>query len=215
MHWLRCFSAKVGSWPLIGLLLIAGSVKLSAQEEELIEFHGKVMNELLEPLQFVHVVILNKNQGTISDQNGMFSFVAEPHDTVLFSAVGYKKKYHVIPDTLEDYTYTTDITMQTDTIMIGEIFIYPWKTYEEFKKAFINLELPDDDLKRAYKNIAIIQAQIAQSRSPDPQLNYKYFMKEYYDKLYYRGQYPSYTIFNPFAWAEFFRYLKEGKFRQE
>jgi len=198
------------------ILLISLSLAGYAQDEDLIQLSGVIRNEFLQPLQFTHILIANQNRGTISDQKGMFSFIVEPYDTILFSAVGFKKVGLIIPDTLKTFHLEVDIYMETDTIMIEEVIILPWKTYEEFKEAFLALELPDDDMNRAYKNIALIKTQIYYSNTtPDPGLNYKYMLQEQYNELYTRGQMPYYSIFNPIRWAEFFKYLEEGKFRNK
>jgi len=186
------------------------------RDEKLIQFSGVVRNEYLQPLQFVHILILNKSRGTISDTRGVFSFVVEPRDTILFSAVGFKRTGVVIPDTLLSFNYPMDVVMQTDTIEIREVIILPWKTYQEFKQAFISLELPDDDLERAFHNLAMIHAQIHNPDAPpDPDVNYQYQLREQFNARYSLGQTPYYSIFDPMRWAEFFKYLKEGKFRND
>lgn len=202
---------------LIILVLLLTICELSySQRENLIQLSGVIRNEFLQPVQFAHIVIANKNRGTISDLNGMFSFVVESLDTVLFTAVGYKKVGLVIPDTLTRYHLPVDIYMETDTIWIEEVIILPWKTYQEFREAFLSLELPDNDLKRAYRNIALIKEQVYYSpENPDPVLNYQYMLKEQYNNLYTKGQLPYYSIFNPLRWAEFFKYLEEGKFKNK
>ena len=186
------------------------------QREKLIQLSGVVRNEYLQPVQYAHIVILNKNRGTISDMHGMFSFVVEPRDTVTFTAVGFKRVALVIPDTLTRYHLSVDIYMETDTIWIEEVIILPWKTYEEFREAFLSLELPDNDLKRAYRNIALINTQIYYpNEKPNPDLNYQYMLKDQYNQLYSKGQIPYYSIFNPMAWVEFFKYIEEGRFKNK
>jgi len=105
--------------------------------------------------------------------------------------------------------------MLNDTIHLSEVKIFPWKTYEEFKVAFLNLELPDDDEKRAYKNIALIKAQLNMDFEPDADLSFKTAMQQHYDKLYYAGQYPSIPLLNPLNWAKFFEALKRGDFKND
>ncbi len=200
---------------LIGILLTLPLLSTAGQEkEELVQLSGVVRNELLQPMQFVHIIILNKHRGTISDTRGMFSFVVEEKDTILFSAVGYKHTGIVVPDTLESFNYPVDIIMETDTIEIKEVMILPWKTYEEFKEAFLAVEIPDDDLQRAYRNFSMITAQIHNTEiDPDPGLNYKYQLRDQSNYLYTKGQTPYYTIFDPLRWAEFFKYIEQRKFR--
>ena len=197
-------------------ILIAGifTPTLSQDDEKLIQLSGVVRNEYLQPLQFVHILIMNQHRGTISDTRGMFSFVVHPRDTIMFSAVGYKRTGLIIPDTLASFNYPVDVIMEGDTIEIREVIILPWKTYEEFKRAFISIELPDDDLKRAYRNLAMIKHQIHNpNAAPDPDLNYQYHLREQYNELYTVGQTPYYSIFNPMRWAEFFKYLEEDRFK--
>ncbi len=184
------------------------------KDEKLIQLSGVVRNETMQPMQFVHILILNRARGTISDTRGMFSFVVQPHDTILFSAVGYKRTGLIIPDTLESYHYPVDVIMEEDTIEIREVIILPWKNYQEFKQAFVSLELPDDDLQRAFHNLAMIHSQIHNPNAPpDPDVNYQYHLREQYNAAYTKGQTPYYSIFNPLNWAKFFKYLEEGKFR--
>jgi len=195
---------------LISLL----QVSRSQDDERLIQLSGFVRDEYLQPMQFVHILIANKARGTISDTKGMFSFIVQANDTIIFSAVGYKRTGLVIPDTLETFNYPVDVLMDSDTIEIREVIILPWKTYQEFKQAFLALELPDDDLQRAFHNLAMIHRQIHNpDADPDPDLNYQYHLREQYNATYTKGQTPYYSIFNPIRWAEFFKYLEEGRFK--
>jgi hypothetical protein len=102
----------------VGLLLCSIAY---GQREKLIQLSGVIRNEYLQPVQYAHIVIQNKNRGTISDMHGMFSFVVEPLDTVTFTAVGFKRVALIIPDTLTRYHLSVDIYMETDTIWIEDI----------------------------------------------------------------------------------------------
>ena len=129
-------------------------------DDDLVQFSGMVRDLQHQPLPYVNIIILNERRGTTSDQRGMFSFVVRPNDTILFSHMGHKGTIHVIPDSLGGQQYPADIFMVSDTFQLAEVRIYPWKTYHEFKEAFLALELPDDDEQRAYHNIALIKTQI-------------------------------------------------------
>lgn len=199
-----------------GILLIMPFITVRAQEKNnLVQFYGRLYNELIEPLPYAHVFILNNNRGTITDANGKFSFVVEKKDTVMFSSLGYKRKTLVIPDTLSEPFLHRDIFLETDTFMIKEVEVYPWRNYEEFKQAFINLKLPDDDAERARKNIALIRTQIILDDSPDPAANFQHVLQQQYNETFMQGRYPSYQLFNVFAWEKFFEALKRGDFKQE
>ncbi len=186
-----------------------------SQKETLIQFSGVIRNLKYEPISNVHIINVNKKSGTTGNEKGIFSFIVEPSDSILFRCVGYKNTLVIIPDSLIASQYPRDIYMLNDTIHLSEVKIFPWKTYEEFKVAFLKLELPDDDEKRAYKNIALIKAQLNMDFEPDADLSFKVAMQKHYDKLYYAGQYPSISILNPLNWAKFFEALKRGDFKND
>lgn len=186
-----------------------------SQKETLIQFSGVIRNLKYEPISNVHIINVNKKSGTTGNEKGIFSFIVEPSDSILFRCVGYKNTLVIIPDSLIASQYPRDIYMLNDTIHLSEVKIFPWKTYEEFKVAFLKLELPDDDEKRAYKNIALIKAQLNMDFEPDADLSFKAAMQKHYDKLYYAGQYPSISILNPLNWAKFFEAIKRGDFKKD
>jgi len=186
-----------------------------SQDEQLIQFSGVIRNLKYEPVSDVHIINISQKTGTTGNDKGMFSFIVAPADSVLFRCVGYKNTLVVIPEDLTVSQYPRDIYMLNDTIHLSEVKIFPWKTYEEFKVAFLNLELPDDDEKRAYKNIALIKAQLNMDFEPDADLSFKTAMQQHYDKLYYAGQYPSIPLLNPLNWAKFFEALKRGDFKND
>jgi len=172
------------------------------------------MDELLQPLPYAHILVLNNYRGTITDRDGKFSFVARTNDSILFSCLGYKRKILVIPDSLEKPFLTVDLTLEQDTFMIDEVKVYPWKSYEEFKRAFLNLELPEDDMDNARRNIALLKTQIILDETPNSRANFQKILNEQYRESFNQGTYPSYQIFNAFAWAEFFKALKRGDFNK-
>lgn len=187
-----------------------------SQEDQLVQFSGIVRDLQNQPLPQVNIIIINERRGTTTDRRGMFSFVVRPNDTILFSHLGFKGTIHVIPDSLGGQQYPADIFMVSDTFELAEVRIYPWKTYHEFKEAFLALELPDDDQQRAYHNIALIKTQIKMNDfGPSPNINYREVMKQQYNEMYTAGQYPYYTIFDPMRWARFFESLKRGDFKQD
>lgn len=185
------------------------------QEKRLIQFTGQVINEFLQPLKFAHVIDLSSGRGTITDREGKFSFVVHESDSVRFSTVGYKESIVVIPDDLEKPFFTRDVLMQSDTILISEIEIYPWKDYEDFKEAFLALELPEDDMDRARKNIALIKTQLIMERDFSSSQNFDEVMKQQFKETTFRGTQPTYQIFNIFAWKKFFEAVKNGDFKEK
>jgi len=204
----------------LGLLFgkpLATHAQEDADNDRVIQFSGVVLNaDSLSPIPFTSIIIKNTNRGTISDFYGYFSFVALKNDTVIFSSMGYKKNSFVIPDTITQKRYSLIHVMNSDTMMLSPTVIYPWPTVEEFKKAFVRLDIPDDDLAIAQKNLdrAEMKARIS-NYAMDGSMNYKYAMETRTSKLYYIGQTVPLSIFNPFAWAKFIKAWKEGKFKRQ
>ena len=194
------------------------------KERDLIQFSGIVVtSDSLTAVPFTHILVQNTHKGTISDYFGYFSFVAKEKDTIIFSAVGYRRVRFIIPDTLNTHKYSLIQVLATDTIYLSETVIHPWSNYKQFEEAFFKLNIPDDDVERAKKNLARAALKERMEKMPmSSSGNYKSFMNQQIYDLSYKGQYrPSLysavnnPLLNPFAWAEFIKAWKEGKFRRQ
>ncbi|MCK4921466.1 MAG: hypothetical protein KAS71_10500 [Bacteroidales bacterium] len=197
---------------ILSIVFISTSGLKAQDEGDLIQFSGVIRDLKSEPVENVHIINIHKRSGTTSNPKGMFSFIVNHTDSILFTAVGYKNTLVVIPKKTNGQHYPRDVYLLNDTIQLAEVKIFPWKSYAEFKVAFINLELPDDDIKRAYKNIALIKAQLNMDFEPDANLSYKNYMNQEHQALYSMGQIPYYSVLNPLNWIKFFDALKDGDF---
>ena len=186
-------------------------------EDDLVQLSGVVVTaDSINPVPFTHVLIENKEKGTIADYQGFFSFVAEKGDTIAFSAVGFNRTHYVIPDTLKQDRYSLVQVMKVDTVTLSETVIYPWPTVKQFKQAFLELDIPDDDMERARKNLALAKMkERMMNYSMDGSMNYKNYIDEKTSKLYYAGQLPPNNLLNPMAWAKFIEAWKEGDLKLE
>ena len=183
------------------------------QQDSIFQLSGIVLDkESNETLEFVNIII-NFEKGTITDRLGRFSFIVSNNDTIMFSSVGYKKDTFIICSNSSLNTIIYDVYLDRDTILIDEVKILPWASYKDFTEAFINLELPDDDLKRAEKNIELMRMQALSSDMPDPNINYRNSVNAQHEKNFSYGMYPENGLLNPFAWAKFFEALKRGDFK--
>ncbi len=184
-------------------------------QEELIQVNGLVLDRDKEPIEFT-TIILNNRKGTMADRMGRFSFVARPHDTISFSCMGFKKDTVIVPDDLEAPFLDLEITLRQDTIQIQEVIILPWKSYEDFREAFLNADIPDDNLKRARKNIALMKTQAIMDKSASPNVNFRNVMQEQYERTFHYGQmYPYISLFDPIAWSKFIKALQNGEFSDD
>ncbi len=183
----------------------------------LIQFSGVVLEaDSLQPASFSTIIVKGTNRGTISDYYGFFSFVAFEGDTIEFSHVGYRKAQYIIPEDLEETRYSLIQILQTDTILLKETVVFPWPTKEQFKEAFLNMYVPDDDLVRAQRNLSrAAMAEAAQNLPMDGSLAYKQTMHQYNSRLYYAGQLPPNNLLNPVAWARFIEAWRRGDFKKK
>lgn len=202
---------------LILIFLAVFSFNKTLRSQDLVQFSGVVVNnDSLTPTPFVSVIIKNTYRGTITDFYGFFSFVAQKGDTVVFSCLGYKPAIYIIPDTLKEKRYSIIQVMFSDTINLDEVMVYPWPSREEFKDAFMHLQIPNDDYQRALYNLdrerLLDRMNIT---SMDGSMNYRYQMQQYQTKIYHAGQAPPMNLMNPLAWAQFIEAWKRGDYKKK
>ncbi len=208
-------------WVLFTILIILSSSLLSQEEnEDLIQFSGvAVTADSLLPVPFATVMIKNTSYGTTTDFYGYFSFVARKGDTLQFSSVGYQKSDYVIPDSLKGNRYSLIHTMLRDTVNLETVNIYPWPTADQFKQAFLNLDIPDDNLEIARKNLnPDLMAERVAVMPMDGSMNFKFQNQQRSNQLYYAGQSRMNNLsnlLNPIAWAKFIEAWKRGDFKRK
>lgn len=205
------------AYKLVLILLISCSFSMQAQErKDLIQFSGIIVTaDSLRPIPYTHIINANLGRGTTADYFGYFSFVARKGDTLLFSAIGFKKSAYVIPDTVDSDRYSMIKVMTADTIMLSETVIFPWPSLEQFKEAFVNMQIPDDELEIARKNLERAEMlERSQYYAMDGAMNYRNYIDQHTSKLYHYGQAPPNNLLNPFAWAQFIKAWREGKFKR-
>ena len=183
----------------------------------LVQFSGiTITADSLNPVPYTKILDIISHRGTTSDVNGYFSFVAHKKDTVVFTALGFKPASFIIPDSITKQRYSLIQLMTADTLTLAAAFIFPWPTYEDFKRAFIETKIPDDDLEIARKNLLAADIRMRAEDYPmDANMNYRNYIDNQTSKLYYFGQQQPFNIFNPFAWAQFIKAWKDGKFKSQ
>jgi hypothetical protein len=201
----------------LNFIVLASFSYAQKRYEGLVQFSGVVVTaDSLRPIPFVSIMIKNSYRGTVSDFNGFFSFVAQMNDTIEFSAIGYKRTSYVIPDTLTTDWYSLIKIMSRDTLLIQETVIYPWPTKDQFRQAFLNLQVPDNDMERARRNMALEDMRDLMINMPmDGSGNYKALMLERQNQRYMAGQYPSISLLNPIAWAKFIEAWQRGDYKRK
>ncbi len=185
----------------------------------LVQFSGVILDgsdQHLYPVPYTNIFIKEKNRGTYSDYQGFFSIVAKRGDLVEFSAIGYKTVEFTIPDTVVDHRYSIVQLMTKDTINLPETVIFPWPSREHFKLEFLAMDVSSQMQERAMMNLA--KENLEKMRyevASDGNEHADYYLRQQARRNYYIGQVPPMNIFNPLAWAKFFKAWKEGKFKRK
>ena len=200
--------------PFFAISQQAGQVD---ENNNLVQFSGMTITaDSLNPVPYTKINDICSHRGTNSDVNGYFSFVAHKKDTVVFTALGFKPASFIIPDTITKQRYSLIQLMTADTLTLPAAFIFPWPTLEDFKRAFVEIKIPDDDLAIARKNLKAADIRMRAENYPmDANMNYRNFIDNQTSKLYYFGQVQPFNILNPFAWAQFIKAWKDGKFKSQ
>ena len=207
------------------ILMLAGIVCsqniLAQGEQKAIIFSGIVVaGKSSDRLPGAYIFIPKAGKGTLVKVDGTFDIPVFPGDSIVFSYLGYKNQYHVIPRRYNAGTYSAIVAMQEDVTLLSEVKIYPYATEEEFKKAFLALKLPDqadrDALARS-TDIDYINRMSAQMPN-NAQTNYRYTMDQQMFGREAAGNKnfaTSFPFLNPFAWSRFIKSVKNGDLKQK
>lgn len=107
-----------------------------------VELQSTILNQKdSTPIGFVHIINLTTRHGVISDYNGKFNFTVDVKDTIKISVLGFESQ-KIVGENVPTVIYLTPKNYELE-----EFTVLPYKDYEEFKEAFINLDLPDSSLK--------------------------------------------------------------------
>ncbi|MFA7473190.1 MAG: carboxypeptidase-like regulatory domain-containing protein [Spirosomataceae bacterium] len=200
-------------------VLISPSV-MGQGERKAIMFTGIVVGADQERLPMASIIIPKAGKGTIADADGYFVVPVFPGDSLVFSYVGYKNQYFKIPKGFNGETFSAIIAMREDVQMLQEVRVWPYSTEEEFKKAFLEMRLPDQADRDA----------LAKSTDPDyinrmsmlvpnnAQTNFRHSMdQQLFGRESYanRGFSTTMPFLNPFAWANFIKSVKKGDFKRK
>ena len=107
---------------------------------------GTVVNGETNELLIGAHLITSQHFGTKTDETGTFLLTVSANDTLRVSFVGYKTLYYV-STYQEKGKYLIKFKLFTDSISLNEVEIFPWPSYEEFKKAFAELKPTEPEIK--------------------------------------------------------------------
>ncbi len=199
---------------LVVCLAIGLGLSASAQQRKLVQFSGVIHNadtNVIVP--YVTVTNLSYNRQTFTaNHQGYFSFVAHEGDTVLFSSVGYRSTRVVIPRVSED-KYTAMVNMTAEIKELPMVTPYPWASIDEFNMAFMSLEIADDDIVVAKKNLSpesLAALAAVTPRSAEEIQNFNSMQNHIGLTNKAVNQRMANPLLSPFAWGNLIRQITEG-----
>lgn len=205
----------------ISLLFVFLSVGLLSQvaaqgRSNVIQFSGLVLGEdSTAALAGANVYVPTAGRGTSTNQYGYFSLPVLPGDSVIFSSMGHKRQYYLVPKDQRE-AMTVIVELSTDTTYLPAISVFPYPTEKIFKEAILALKLPDED---QYANMREsladdLLAKMFEAMPMDGSMNHRYFMNQQFDRVQYAGPRPN-PLLNPFAWGEFIKSIKRGDYKKK
>ena len=100
-------------------------------KDSVIQLYGVVMSaDSLQALPSVSIMVKGRNQGTLSNDQGVFSIVVLKGDEIEFSSVGYKPKLVKIPANLDGNQQSMIQLMVQDTVYLPATIIKKYPTRE-------------------------------------------------------------------------------------
>ena len=206
--------------PILYFLLLfafpfVSKAQFETYKDSVVQLYGVVMSaDSLQGLPSVSIMVKGRNQGTLSNEQGVFSIVVLKGDAIEFTSVGYKPKTVVIPKSLDGNQQSMIQLMVQDTVYLAATIIKKYPTRQEFERDFANIKVPDDQQEIARQNLSEANRRALLATYPkDGREATGYYFKENARKYYSAGQLPPQNIFNPMAWSEFIKAWKRGDFK--
>jgi hypothetical protein len=187
------------------------------EKEKFVQVSGIITDVLYRPVPGVAVISKKLQRGSISENSGIYSITSIPGDTIFFRALGFKRYHTIIPLDYEARHSKADIVLEVDTITIEEVTILPWKSYNDFLRDITKEKPVDPILENMNDNIASIYVALSNETNSriSPEAGFNYAMAQNFNAMATKNQYPVNNLFNPFAWANFIKGVKNGLFKNQ
>ena len=207
---------------LVFLVLAFCLLTLSAYsqgQDKTVLFQGRVIaSSNAEFLPLAYIFNPQAGRGALTDNFGQVDMYVFPGDSLVISYIGYNKKYYIVPRDTE-LVHQVIIPMDEMTTMLREVKVFPHSSEEEFKQAFLAMELRDarqrdnarNNLEQSKLNIFALQAGMGASS------NFRNFsdmmISSQVNKNFFSD--PTLALTNPFAWISFIKSIKNGDLKRK
>ncbi|MDA0196015.1 MAG: carboxypeptidase-like regulatory domain-containing protein [Bacteroidetes bacterium] len=188
------------------------------ENNRIVQLSGIIVGEdSINGVPGVHIYVPKAGRGTTSNIYGYFSMPVLEGDSVVVSAVSYRKQNFKVPHNHQTESFTIVIELESDTTYLPTIHIFPWPTEELFKEAILALELPDQRNYNAMSQSLSPEtlAQMYWDLPMDGSMNHRYFVDQRFTANANRFMYPTLSLLNPAAWAQLIKSIKKGDFKSD
>lgn len=197
--------------PVLALLLLLASPQqaVAQGQQRVVQLSGFVaVGDSLYGVAGVNVYVPKTNRGAQTNEYGFFSLPVLSGDSVLFSALGYKKQYLIIPKNYSSQSYSIIMQMQEDPTELPTVDVFPWPTERDFREAVANVKLPDEGRAIATRNLdPKLLEELFKSTPMDGAGNFRFWNQQQIQQQQNRHMYP--TI-SPFAIPALIKALING-----
>ena len=205
----------------LGILLLSllSWTAFSQGQDKTVLFQGRVVaSSNAEFLPLAYIFNPQAGRGALSDNFGQVDMYVFPGDSLVISYIGYKKKYYIVPRDTE-LVHQVIIPMEEMTTMLRDVKVFPHSSEEEFKQAFLAMELRNkkerdnarDNLEQSKLNAFAMQAGMGASS------NFRNFsdmmISSQANKSFFNS--PMLALTNPFAWISFIKSVKNGDLKRK
>ena len=205
----------------LGILALSlfSMTAFSQGQDKTVLFQGRVVaSSNAEFLPLAYIFNPQAGRGALTDNFGQVDMYVFPGDSLVISYIGYNKKYYIVPRDTE-LVHQVIIPMDEMTTMLREVKVFPHSSEEEFKQAFLAMELRDarqrdnarNNLEQSKLNIFALQAGMGASS------NFRNFsdmmISSQVNKNFFSD--PSLALTNPFAWISFIKSIKNGDLKRK
>jgi len=165
-------------------------------------------------LPFVHVIVDGTTRGTYSNADGFFSIAVKTGTKLRFTSIGFHNFNYIVKPAEPGSLVDIEVELKRNTIDLPETIVYPWPSDDHFRIEFLELDTNDPLLAIAAEHLTIEKMEeIRTTMVMNAEENAKYFMRKEAQSYYHIGQSPPQNIFNPIAWAKFFKAIKKGEIK--
>ena len=182
-----------------------------AQEREVIQFTGVVMDsDSMQVVPGVHIYIPKSGRGTTTNPYGFFSLPVVEGDSIIFTAVGFKRSHYIIPSHKSWTSLKVIVTLEQDVTFLEEVQVFPFPNEEAFKRAVVTMELP---YSRDQANLqAWLKATYMKGGydfyPPSPAMSQRYFQDQQVAAFQSKFGPQNIGLLNPWAWSNFIQSMR-------